>query len=107
MRLLGSDQGERVGPGGSELWDGAKVLSKEARRGGENGPRLRDKDPDGEAGRGWSPASRDRNARFCFFKRRLLCALSSLPSRFLYRDALLSPLAYPEALLVPANRTRL
>lgn len=49
---IGVRPGERAGPGGSELWDGAKVISKEARRGGENGPGLGDKDPDGEAGRG-------------------------------------------------------
>lgn len=35
VRLLRSNWGERVGPGGSELWAGAKVISKEARRGGE------------------------------------------------------------------------
>lgn len=102
VHLLGSDQGERVGPGGSEIWDGAKVISKEARKGGENGPGLGDKDPDGEVGRGRSPVSRDWDARFSFFKRRLPCAFSTLCPR----GVLSSRPAYPEALPAPSDRAR-
>jgi hypothetical protein len=60
-----------------------QVISKEARRGGENGPELGDKDPDGEAGRSWSPASQGPHARFCFFKR--------LPTLRLFLFALQQP----------------
>lgn len=99
---------ERAGPGGSELWDGAKVVSKEARRGGENGPGLGDKDPDGKAGRGWNLASWGQDARFCFFKRRLPVPFPLCPRDvFRYRGVLSSPLAYSEALPDPLDRTRL
>lgn len=107
VHLPRSNWGERVGPGGSELWAGAKVISTEARRGGEKG--LGDKDPDGEAGRCWSPASWDQGANFYFFERLLCPTPFPLCPRgvFLYRGALSSPLAYPRALPAPSDRTRL
>lgn len=80
---------EWVGLGGSELWDGAKVISKEARRGGKNGRGLGDKDPDGEAGRDWSLVFWGQDARFCFFKNVHPVPLTlCLPGVFLYRGTL-------------------
>lgn len=60
----------------------SQIISKETRRGGENGPGLGDKAPDGEAEaeKGWSPESQGPDARLCSFKRFLLCFFSSLPS---------------------------
>lgn len=62
----------------------SQIISKETRRGGENGPGLGDKAPDGEAeaGKGWSPESQGPDARLCSFKRLLLCSFSSLPRSF-------------------------
>lgn len=60
----------------------SQIISKETRRGGENGLGLGDKAPDGEAeaGKGWSPESQGSDARFCSFKRAsaLLLFLSTL-----------------------------
>lgn len=54
----------------------SQIISKETRRGGENGPVLGDKDPDGEAEawKGWSPESQGPDACFCSFKRLLFCS---------------------------------
>lgn len=60
--------------GRAKLWDGAKVISKEARRGWENGVGLRDKDPDGRPGEAGVRCLRVLNAFFCFLKRGLPCA---------------------------------
>lgn len=62
----------------------SQIISKETRRGGENGPVLGDKDPDGEAeaGKGLSPESQDPNACFCSFKRFLFCSFPPCPGAF-------------------------
>lgn len=54
----------------------SQIISKETRRGGQNGPVLGDKDPDGEAEawKGWSPESQGPDACFCSFKRLLFCS---------------------------------
>lgn len=96
---MGVSVGIRPGPAGwtgrAKLWDGAKVISKEARRGGENGVGLGDKDSDGQAGRGWSRCLRVLNAAFAFLKRGLPLAFPlCLRGVFLYGGALLSLLAY-------------
>lgn len=88
----------------------SQIISKETRRtrrGGENGPGLGDKAPDGEAeaGKGWSPESQGPDARLCFFKGLLLCPLSALPSSFLYSPDLLSLFAYPRPFRVPSDKT--
>lgn len=82
----------------------SQIISKETRRGGENGPVLGDKDPDGEAeaGKGLSPESQDPNACFCTFKRFLFCSFPPCPGAFC---DLLSLFSYSRPFRMPSDRT--
>lgn len=78
----------------------SQIISKETRRGGENGPVLGDKDPDGEAeaGKGWSPESQGPDACFCSFKVLLFCSCPPCPGAFcIVCDLLSLPTQLPQA----------